>query len=429
MAVLPPPNSDFVQPTLLCSTPWRYPYYNDAFQANGTALLSGGLWKGLMRPLLPALYIEWRYYSVISKAFHGIVGLALVNPHNRFAAIAESGVLVILVGVINSPRDSANFVAQLGTPQHREICWMHMFPTASCAFDDPQEGSLAAHHEGVSLRIDHPSTQKAIIKLGSESGLAVDLTHSGVLGSEIPPALAEDLRRVPAAHWTVYCPSPLAESTGSITLSSEFAKEITSSPDALNPNSISGSLVDDIGSGDLTLEWQQASGYYEHSFGINPLPLHGWDFLFAPDFARKQSIVLQTYPRSQQLRFLEVLWSQDDQLRYARFDAQHLKLDWAESALDPLIGVKLPTKRVIRAKQYGLRIEVENRIVYQIPLLRPHKLAVRHFFISEQIAFTDWQLSDQNGHILAQATDHPSGGELAHVRLRTPDYRRARQSR
>jgi hypothetical protein len=95
-------------------------------------------------------------------------------------------------------------------------------------------------------------------------------------------------------------------------------------------------------------------------------------------------------------------------------------LTWDDAYLDADVQARLPLKRRITARKPGLRLEVENTIPLQIPFLRPEKLAVRHFFISEQIAFCSWRLTDDAGHILAEAHEQPAGGELAHFRLRVP---------
>lgn len=166
--------------------------------------------------------------------------------------------------------------------------------------------------------------------------------------------------------------------------------------------------------------WDHGNGYYEHSFGLNPLPLHGWDFLFVPDAQRQQGIVLQTYQRSQTLRYLEVLWHDGAEQRYTRFSADQLHLVWEDTYLDPHIHVRLPRKRVIVAHKPGLQLELENTILHQIPFLRPATPAVRHFFISEQIGVTNWRLMDDAGKLLVAVRDQPSGGEIAHGRLWPP---------
>jgi len=163
-------------------------------------------------------------------------------------------------------------------------------------------------------------------------------------------------------------------------------------------------------------DWQRASGYYEHSFGIRPLPLHGWDFLFVPDAERRQSVVMQTYRGSQALRYVEVCWQQDGGARYQRFNADSLQLSWAETTDDALLRAKRPLRRLIRAEAGGLRLQVDNRVLHRIPLLRPHRLAVRHFFISEEIGVADWTLRDARGHVVAEAVQQSCGGEVAHFR-------------
>jgi hypothetical protein len=172
------------------------------------------------------------------------------------------------------------------------------------------------------------------------------------------------------------------------------------------------------------LRWDGANGYAEHSVGVRPLPLQGWDFLFVPSLDAGASLVLQTYRGSRALRYLEACWLDQGVPRHHRFQASRFRLDWAESAFDPILGVRRPLRRTITASDAGLRLRLDSRVLHRIPLLRPHRLAVRHFFISEEIGVADWRLSDRSGRVLAEVSQQPCGGELAHVRWRTPQARR-----
>jgi hypothetical protein len=168
------------------------------------------------------------------------------------------------------------------------------------------------------------------------------------------------------------------------------------------------------------VNWQAANGYAEHSFGIRPLPLQGWDFLFVPKPETSEALVLQTYRGSQALRYVEVCWLQNGALRKWRFPAESLRLDWSERVYDPVLGVQRPLRRRIEAAAGGLRLSLDNRVLHRIPLLRRQRLAVRHFFISEEIGIADWCLSDDFGRVLVEVQGQPCGGELAHRRLRVP---------
>jgi hypothetical protein len=227
------------------------------------------------------------------------------------------------------------------------------------------------------------------------------------------------LGRVAGSHWQVGCPSPVALCDGELTLTSGFLAGLPTAPGG-GDSFASKALRSRIGSGDGRFRWQRASGYYEHSLGVRPLPLHGWDFLFVPDAAARRSLVMQTYPGSRDLCYVDCCWEEDGRWRRQRFTVAGSALRWAETCDDPVLGVTRPTRRVIEAEAGGLRLRVDNRILHRIPLLRPRRAVVRHFFISEEIGVADWQLCDTDGRVLVDAQAQPCGGELAHRRLRVP---------
>jgi hypothetical protein len=428
MSFLPGVNPAFAATVLEPSAAWRFPAYARAFfsrdtETSGQAdppLLTARWLNRTLKPLLPATYVEWRYFSIISPAFHGIVGLALFNPFQRFEQIAESGLLFILAGAFDVPPTADALHAQAARGALRHICWMHLFPTASLSLVGPDETTLRALHDGVRLDVGQLAPNHGTVHLSSESGLALSLSHTGLEGTAIEPCFADDLRRVAGAHWIVYNPSPIARTSGEIAMTRQFVRDLVPGQQSRWPSHASAALAGDPVAGSIDVHWQDANGYYEHSFGLNPLLLHGWDFLFVPNAERRQGLVLQTYLRSEVLRYIEVFWNEAGSQRYTRFTADQMRLEWHAAAPDPDIGVVLPGKRTLSARKPGLRLEVENTLPYQIPFLRPEKLAVRHFFISEQIGFCSWRLSDDSGRVLAEEHEQPAGGEVAHLRLNVP---------
>jgi hypothetical protein len=211
----------------------------------------------------------------------------------------------------------------------------------------------------------------------------------------------------------------VAVADGSLRLENSLLTPLAVAP-GNTPGYATPALREAVAAGHNHWTWHGAAGYYEHSWGIRPLPLHGWDFLFVPDVAAGQSVVLQTYRGSRTLRYADVCWRHDDTMWHQRFGADGLRLDWTETVDDPVLGVRRPLARRILAEADGLRLEVRNRVRQRVPLLRRQRLAVRHFFIDEEIGVADWQLTDAAGRTLAGATSQPCGGELAHFRLRTP---------
>ena len=421
---------------------WRWPFYRHGLRPSTSATDAQALPTAL--PLLPGLgsacFVEWRYWSVLSVAFHGIVGLSLVNPEQRFASIAEGGLLLIIAGVFDRPAPPgaahpSHGEQPLFEPPAAELCWMHLFPVAACTFDQPERGGLSADDGDCHLELRQRDATHADLLIESSSGLRLKLTHHGLAGTAIAPVLddgqadamsrgmGQRLKRRLAgligAHWVVHCPSPVAATDGEIKIDPSALAELPTAPGADADSYATPALRARVDAGDREFRWQRASGYYEHSFGIQPLPLHGWDFLFVPDIERGQSLVMQTYRSSRALRYVEVVWQQDGQARHQRFGPDCLQLTWPETTIDPVLRARRPLRRLIRAEAAGLSLQVDNRVLHRIPLLRPHRLAVRHFFISEEIGVADWTLRDAQDRVIAQAVNQPCGGELAHFRTRT----------
>ncbi len=379
-----------------------------------------------------ASFIEWRYYAVLAPSFHGMVGLALVNPRGQAALVAESGLLVIVAGVFGddaqSQRAAADAPAADATAEPAALCWMHLFRTADCDFDAPGPGGLLAEDTGCCIELRHSGPCDAEIRIQSGDALALALRHRGVSGTACAPVADDLLDRGPAglfsgkllgSRWLVDCPAPVATTDGEIEIDAGLLMALATGPGD-TPSYATPALRERAASGAGRWTWQQASGYYEHCYGLRPLPLHGWDFLFVPDVERQQAAVLQTYLGSRSLRYLDVCWQQNGAQQQHRFGADTLHLEWTESMNDPVLGTRRPLVRRIRAEADGLRLELQNRVLHRLPLLRRHKLAVRHFFISEEIGIADWTLSDGRGEVLAAARGQPCGGELAHFRWRVP---------
>lgn len=386
--------------------------------------------------LARACYVEWRYFAVLSPAFHGIVGLALVNPDLRFRTIAEGGLLLIIAGVVDRPPLPGSVAEVDGSSplfegETKELCWMHLFAPEACEFDPAESEaaglSLRASDADCCLELRQTSAAEMVLKIAAGRGLELSLAHRGVPKACLPNAtdmqLDGWLGRTLGAHWQVQCPSPMAWSDGELLLKPDFLAGLDQVAGGANPCYASAALRERVASGRQHLTWRAASGYAEHSFGIRPLPFQGWDFLFVPKPETSEALVLQTYPGSQALRYVEVCWLQDGALRQWRFTADSLRLDWTEQIFDPVLGVRRPLGRRIEAEAAGLRLSLDSRVLHRIPLLRRHRLAVRHFFISEEVGIADWRLRDGSGRVLAEVQGQPCGGELAHRRLWVPRCR------
>lgn len=394
---------------------------------------------GGFRVLASACFIEWRYFAVLSAGFHGIIGLSIVNPQRRFPLIAEGGLLLLVAGVLDQPEleDQSQGAAALSAPgvlAPAELCWMHLFALEHCRFDPALPGSLDADDGRCRLSLRQPTAASATLHLEAGAGLSLRVAHRGLGDSRLAPALAPrldgPLSGLVGSHWQVDCASPVAQSSGELRLSAELLPGLAESPGGAADSYASPALREQLGTQQsATFRWDHASGYAEHSYGVRPLPLHGWDFLFAPCAETGQGVVLQTYRGSPELRYLDVVWRQDGQVRSHRFTSQALELQWLESTYDPVLGVVRPMRRLITARSGDLRIRVESRVLRQIPMLRRQRLAVRHFFISEEIGRADWRLETLDGRCLAEVSGQRCGGELAHFRIRAPWVKHPRNRR
>jgi hypothetical protein len=407
---------------------WRWPRYRQWLGSGrrSDGIVSTAVGTPVLRALASASYIEWRYYAVLAPAFHGMVGLALVNPEQRFAALAEGGLLVIVAGVLG--RDGTHEVAAVGPGGPRgepaQLCWMHRFALDACRFDADGPGALDAADGDCRLTLRAPGAAHAEVDLDAATGLGLRLSHCGVFGQELSPVLDRrldgHLGRLLGSHWQVTCPSPVARCDGVLRLTADALGGLAESPAGGTGGYASPALRDLAIAGATRFQWRDASGYAEHSFGVRPLPLQGWDFLFVPSAETGQAVVLQTYRGSGRLRYLEVCWRQEGSERHHRFLGDNLRLDWSEAIFDPVLGVRRPLRRRVEARDAGLTLRLDSRVLHRIPLLRHQRLAVRHFFISEEIGVADWQLTDTTGRLLASGVAQPCGGELAHFRLRAP---------
>lgn len=420
MTFWPRLNPSFERRMAESSVAWVFPAYRQAILSK--TLLNSGRWvfpQSVAQLLIPGSFIEWRYFAVLSPSFHGIVGAALFNPFGLFGRLGESGLLLILAGVFEAPESVAAFqeARQQGTLQ--ELCWMHMFPTETLHFSQ-EHTVLEATHEGIALHMEQETPNQGLVRFSTPDGIRVNLRQAGVAGTQIAPCFADDMQRVPAAHWIVHTASPVAHISGEI----DFARGSLSHVPPRNapryPDFVSSPLARKVEQQRTTVVLENDSGYYEHSYGINPLPLHGWDFMFVPDAAVGQSLVLQTYLRSTTLRFVEVVWrggKEGDKLCYTRFGAETLSLRWQRSTVHPEIKATVPLKRTLNAHNANFYLEVENTIAHHIPFLRPRSLVVRNFFMGEELSFTTWRLRDASGRVLTEAADQRSGGEIAYPRL------------
>jgi hypothetical protein len=419
------------------SISWRWPAYqawlaredftsSQQTKQTGQAAPAPLWWNALPPSLLnryrSAAFIEWRYFSIISPDFHGICGFSLFNPEHHFPQFSEGGLIAIVAGALQGAVDRLVHESQhrAGEELERvpEFCFMHVFPMETVIFHGPERQHVRASHDGVELKIDMLDAQTADIEIEMEGGLSVRLRHQAMSGSPaLRPVTATDFSTIPGAHWTIFNASPVAEVTGTLVVRPGLLECSEDGPNAHNPNFISRPLAEQLHNGYVKLKLDRAAGYYEHSFGLNPIPIHGWDFLFVPSPANKSGLVLQTYKGSEEASYLEVLWqTSDGSWKTLHIPVSECDVEWSESSWHPGLRVHVPRKRSIRAQKDGYTLTVSNRILGEIPFIRAQSPVVRHFFISEEFSSTSWSVTDAQGNECVRVTDVLSGGETARGR-------------
>lgn len=423
-------NNEFLSSVSRPEVSWRWPTYQSWLSRDDFCTLDAGRepfwWKVLPSPVFEkfrsAAFIEWRYYSIISREFHGICGFSLFNPENHFAQFSEGGLIAIIAGALDSAAESLvqNVPADVEQQAARikEFCFMHVFPMDSVIFYGPNREHVRASHQGIELKIEQLDFQTAEVTFEMEGGLSVKIRHQAVKGCPVlPPVTGTDFRTIPGAHWTVFNPSPVSLVNGSMIIRPGLLNYCETPVGLNSPNFISQPLAEKLYDGYVKIQLEDVAGYYEHSFGLNPMPLHGWDFVFVPCPEVKAGLVLQTYRGSQQATYLEVVWAEDGgQWRTLHIPASECQVEWAETNWHPQMRVHVPRKRIVRAQHQGYKVELTNQVVGEIPFLRAHSPVVRHFFISEEISLSSWIVTDPQGRVCVSVQNALSGGETARGR-------------
>jgi hypothetical protein len=355
------------------------------------------------RQLARTSFIEWRYYSLISKEFHGIFGAAIFNPEQRLAQVAESGLLVIVAGVAGLAAS-----AEAAPLPDNDFCWMKLFPMSSLTFLDDGAVSLFGEHDSVSFKMQQFSDSHSRVELEGIRAPTLSFESRALEGTQLAPQIGRDVSFFPGTHWVVNNPAPVATTSGKMRIQNLPGKTESS---LKFPNYVSSGVNLDQ---EISLD---GSGYYEHSFGMNPMPLHGWDFCFVPNAVAGNSLVMQTYRESRELRYVDVHWTANGVVRHLRFGPDDLQVQWTRGCHHSEIKKNVPVERAISGQTAGYSLEVRNHVRHRIPFLRPEKFFVRHFFISEEISTTSWTLKNSSGDVVCEVVNQPSGGETASFRL------------
>lgn len=340
---------------------------------------------GLSSALALAGFIEWKYFAVLSPSFHGIIGLSLYNPDARFPHLAEGGLLLVVAGTIGGDTP-APFVD------------MHLLPTATLqGLEGPR---LQARHGDVSLDVlDDAARQRSSLVVTVADRLRVEANFSGA-ALQTEPYVAASTCPLALSHWIVHNRMPCASTDGCISV----ARSITHAQH------------------DRTESWSNSAAYFEHAWGLHPLPWQGWDFMFAPgdpNLAARPWAVLQSYRNMSTLTRLDLGWL-DGSTGHAVssvFKASELDIKWGEEEYDVPLAAWIPKRRVLVGRNASHTVRLENSIDTTLRFLRPQTPAVRCFFIGEQLGSASWSVYDHQGQPVMTSGTIRAGGEIAYARF------------
>lgn len=431
--------SDEVLPT---GSAWKWPLYERALSSgklfsNAGTLLGGraNLCRRELREIATAAYIEWKYFSVLSPSFHGIVGFSLFNPKERFSHLAEGGMLVIVAGEVPP--------AVPGSVRHHHFVWMHLFASADVNFSE-QESRAQDKSAVFHLRTDGVAE---CVSVSSNEGLDLHckVGPAGVDPTwKTRPLLGTDVNGFPSGHWVVNNTIPVGNSSGRLSLSADLigklssggehepssfwspCREVHGADDRLATQGQTGKRRKRCAVGgpaealaELDTAWNAAPAYFEHSWGLHPLPAQGWDFFFAPLPDGAGGAVLQSYKNSREMTRLDIWWKDQDtlQTRSTSFVSGQLSIDWCDPSFDRQMGAWLPAGRVLTGANERYRIVLSNPVRHTLPFLRPQTAAVRCFFIGEQIGSAHWSLHTLDGALVTEGRAERAGGEVAYARF------------
>lgn len=393
---------------------WKWPVYEKALSSGKLFLDSGSLLGGRanlcrrsLREMATAAYIEWKYYSVLSPNFHGIIGFSLFNPKDRFARLSEGGMLVIVAGEVSS---------SVADPErHHQFVWMHLFDTADVHFSDQEsvaKDKVASFHLWSRRGAE-------FLSVSSDEGVEISCGIEPVgVGQDwkARPLLGTDVNGFPAGHWLVNNTIPVGSSSGRLSVSGNLIRKLRTRGEH-EPSSF-WSTGGDAPAG-LDSAWKDSPAYFEHSWGLHPLPAQGWDFFFAPLPDGAGGAVLQSYKNSREMTRLDIWWKDPTTLqsRSTCFVSGQLSIDWCDPHFDRQMAAWLPSGRLLTGANDKYRIVLSNPVRNTLPFLRPQTAAVRCFFIGEQVGSARWTLSTLEGAVVTEGCADRAGGEVAYARF------------
>jgi hypothetical protein len=391
---------DFQKQQMQSSCDWRVNQYMEFLSSS---------FFGPLKSFLLASFVEWKYLAVSTKNFKGIVGISWFNPKAKFSSLAEGGLLLILSGELHAENS-----------QPADFCWMKRFDEKNTKVNF---GCLECFQDDVQLSLIQHNNENISVSISIEKELSFEASF---VSQSLPvPIVAEQhfkshpyfIRKY--THWIVNNAMPVCNVFAEAFFSGLFLKKI-------NQGVYGDESFFKINNAQLQMPHgftnynfkTYGKGYVEHSFGVCPMPLFGWDFCFSPGQLNKHDgFVMQLYRGSQSIRCLDFLYQQNEVKKIASFKNNEFECTWEDYIFDKEIKKNVPLVRKIKAENNFFRAECTVKIRNRIPFLREKSFFVKHFFISEETSQSHWSLTDKfTNHVVASENFSPSGGETAQSR-------------
>lgn len=348
--------------------------------------------------LLDGLSFEWDYHMLHDdkRQFTGIVGYFLSDPRNRLkGAFLPSGGSIAVAGEFNLSERVADFEsfsrenttasANIRSFQAADpITDFYATLTPVCKTHN-EPNRLILQGRSASFEWDLVVTQD----WSDRNSISTDI------GAPFSLVSANDVGILPGEHWTV---------------------------DTIWPRTrIEGHMIYRPTGQCVNVE---GHGYRENSWGRWSLAFDGWDFGVVSDANSGVQWVFQTYHRSKTLKYLDVSFMDNFQLKGERFRVAKNELGWFHKSwrFSPEVRQCIPLDTTIVGENEDYRVEAHIAISErQTPILSDATPVTSLFFIMEHFPNIQGRIVNRRtGEVVTQFSGQ-AGGEFAYFRRILPD--------
>lgn len=345
--------------------------------------------------LLDLMAIEWEYFMIHDgdSGFVGIIGYVLTNPRARLSfipAIVPAGGNLAVGGMIHGKKAVSEYInfGAAHTKASGDNKHIYMNDPATGYWGKITPLPAGAPDGSEALRLSGSTELFSWDLMVYQSWSEMNALRRGVDGPfTVKPDW--DVGYLPGEVWTLDAVWPRTAVVGTVKVRA------------------TGEVIQIDG-----------KGYRENSWGRYLLSVDGWDFLVFSDDAREGTmIVMQTYHKSNELDFMDVMFYDKGTLKAMRLLPHlgeagwyHGKWQWDGEARQCV-----PLDTLIIGEKNGYRVEANIRIppTAQKAFLSNEALGTAVFFIQEQYPWVKGQITRiENGEIVARF-EGQAGGEFA----------------